>query len=113
MEIRSEQSGLLEHSRIWTAQEYQAVNDVMCMESMIVPCCPQGLAVPNRVTVGWFETQQPQLFQPERCPAFLLSDERNGLPYYGFPEFAGQPGGLLLCFAATPSCHLWMHDVTV
>jgi hypothetical protein len=52
----------------------------------------QGLTVPGRATVGWFQPSQPQLFHHSRFPVFLLQDEQQGDPFYGFPEFGRFPG---------------------
>lgn len=49
-----------------------------------------GLAVPERQVLAWFQPQQPQLFQPETFPVFnLLVDEGRfyGFPVYGVPGF--------------------------
>ena len=49
----------------------------------------KGLAVPERQVLGWFELNEPKMFQPETFPVFnVIVDEGR---FYGFPEF-GVPG---------------------
>jgi hypothetical protein len=55
---------------------------------------PQGLTVPGRATVAWFQPSEPQLFHHSRFPVFLLQEEQQGDPFYGFPEFGRFPGEL-------------------
>jgi sarcosine oxidase len=50
---------------------------------------PQGLLVPARQVVAWFETTRPALFEPGRFPVFVI--ESGGADHYGFPE-QGRPG---------------------
>jgi sarcosine oxidase len=48
------------------------------------------LPVPLRVTrqvMGWFAPTEPALFEPGRCPVFLI-EGHHGM-HYGFPPFAG------------------------
>lgn len=52
----------------------------------------QGLCVPGRVSVGWFQPQQPDLYHHSRFPVWILQDAEQNLPFYGFPEFGQQPG---------------------
>jgi sarcosine oxidase len=48
-----------------------------------------GIAVPERQVLAWFQPERPELFQPERFPVFnLLTKEGR---YYGFPVH-GVPG---------------------
>jgi sarcosine oxidase len=50
----------------------------------------QGLAVPERQVLGWFQPHEPAWFLPERFPVFnLLAEEGRyyGLPVYGVPGF--------------------------
>lgn len=48
-----------------------------------------GVAVPERQAVAWFEPEDAALFAPERFPVFIVT--LDGEEYYGFPEF-GAPG---------------------
>jgi sarcosine oxidase len=49
----------------------------------------QGLAVPERQVLAWFQPERPELFEPERFPVFnLLADVGR---FYGFPVH-GVPG---------------------
>ncbi len=49
----------------------------------------QGLAVPERQVLAWFQPERPELFQPDNFPVFnLLVDEGR---FYGFP-IHGVPG---------------------
>ena len=48
-----------------------------------------GVAVPERQAVAWFETEDAALFAPDRFPVFIVT--LDGEEYYGFPEF-GSPG---------------------
>jgi sarcosine oxidase len=49
----------------------------------------QGLAVPERQVLAWFQPSRPELFTPQRFPVFnLLVDEGR---FYGFPVH-GVPG---------------------
>ena len=48
-----------------------------------------GVAVPERQAVAWFELEDAALFAPERFPVFIVT--LDGEEYYGFPEF-GAPG---------------------
>ncbi len=41
--------------------------------------------------LGWFETDDPALYEPERLPIWLLQPPGNLEYYYGFPQF-GPPG---------------------
>jgi hypothetical protein len=52
----------------------------------------QGLTVPGRATVAWFQPSAAELFHHSRFPVFLLQDEQQGDPFYGFPEFGRFPG---------------------
>jgi sarcosine oxidase len=54
-----------------------------------------GLAVPTRQIVGWFETADGAAFAPGRFPVFVLENE-EGRNYYGFPEW-GAPGFKIGC----------------
>jgi sarcosine oxidase len=50
----------------------------------------QGLAVPERQVLGWFQPREPAWYLPERFPVFnLLAEEGRyyGLPVYGVPGF--------------------------
>ena len=48
-----------------------------------------GVAVPERQVLAWFQPERPELFQPDRFPVFnLLTKEGR---YYGFPVH-GVPG---------------------
>jgi sarcosine oxidase len=49
----------------------------------------EGLAVPERQVLGWFQPIRPELFTPDRFPVFNLAVEEGR--YYGFPVF-GIPG---------------------
>lgn len=70
--------------------------------------CVQGVVLPGRATVAWFESQHPELYQPHNFPVFILQDEETGVPYYGFPEF-DYPGkrchDVSWCCGAVVSCH--------
>lgn len=54
-----------------------------------------GLAVPTRQIVGWFDTAGRADFAPDRLPVFVLEDEQ-GRNFYGFPEW-GAPGFKIGC----------------
>ena len=41
----------------------------------------------TRQVVGWFPPRKPELFEPSRCPVFILDAEEDHC--YGFPNFAG------------------------
>ena len=50
----------------------------------------EGLAVPERQVLAWFQPLRPQHFQPHRFPVFNLLEEQGrfyGLPVYGVPGF--------------------------
>jgi sarcosine oxidase len=61
------------------------------------PLRQQGLVVPERATVGWFKPRRPELFAPSRLPVWLLQLPGRP-PFYGFPEFGGEPGFKLGAF---------------
>src|SRR5262249_47891972 len=49
-----------------------------------------NLPLPLRVTrqvMGWFVPAEPALFEPGRCPVFII-ESRHGM-HYGFPPFGG------------------------
>lgn len=52
---------------------------------------------PERQVVGWFDTDQPQLFTPDHFPIFILAEERpeagqdTTIGWYGFPAIDGNP----------------------
>jgi sarcosine oxidase len=50
--------------------------------SRLVPAL-DGLAVPERQVLGWFQPLRPELFTAERFPVFVLDTEDGS--YYGFP----------------------------
>uniref|UniRef100_A0A383VMB1 FAD dependent oxidoreductase domain-containing protein n=1 Tax=Tetradesmus obliquus TaxID=3088 RepID=A0A383VMB1_TETOB len=72
------------------------------MEQMVPEL--KGLTVPGRATVGWFQPSVPELFHHSRFPVFLLQDEEQGDPFYGFPEFGRFPGVKIgkFCVSAPP-----------
>lgn len=50
----------------------------------------EGKAVPERITVGWFQPDQPEDFTPEKFPVFHVEGEENryyGLPIHTVPGF--------------------------
>lgn len=56
--------------------------------SRLIPAL-EGVAVPERQVLGWFQPRRPELFSAGRFPVFnLLADEGR---YYGFPVH-GVPG---------------------
>lgn len=67
-----------------------------CHDSGVLLCL-QGLCVPGRTCVAWFQTSNPELFHHTRFPVFILKDEELEHPYYGFPEFGRFPGDVLWC----------------
>lgn len=44
-----------------------------------------GLAVPERQVLGWFQPRRPELFTPQNFPVFNLQVEEGR--YYGFPVY--------------------------
>lgn len=72
---------------------YEADSLVLAPGAWIPKMVPEleGLVVPQRVTVGWFQTSDPALYSPGSFPVWLLQLP-GGYPFYGFPEFEGQPG---------------------
>lgn len=53
----------------------------------------QGLCVPGRTAVAWFQPSKPELYHYTKFPVFVMEDEELEYPFYGFPEFGGSPGG--------------------
>ena len=52
-----------------------------------------GLAAVHRQTLLWFESDQPQLYDPARCPVFIWQHGASELDYlYGFPLLPGSEG---------------------
>ena len=47
------------------------------------------VAVPERQVMGWYEPDDPAIFDPSRFPVFIVT--MDGDEYYGFPQF-GVPG---------------------
>ncbi|WP_436346314.1 N-methyl-L-tryptophan oxidase [Natronorubrum sp. FCH18a] len=50
----------------------------------------EGLAVPERQVLGWFQPDRPSLFEPDRFPVWNLKVEEGrfyGLPIYDVPGF--------------------------
>jgi sarcosine oxidase len=45
----------------------------------------EGLAVPERQVLGWFQPEDPAAFGPEQFPVFMLTGEVG--EYYGFPTY--------------------------
>lgn len=43
----------------------------------------EGLAIPERQVLGWFQPRRPELFTPDRFPIFNLEVEEGH--FYGFP----------------------------
>ena len=56
----------------------------------LVTSVPLPLAVTRQV-VGWFETNDPPLYEPSRLPIWLLQPPGDHDYYYGLPRF-GPPG---------------------
>ena len=52
----------------------------------LLPDLPVRLRVTRQV-MGWFAPTEPALFEPGRCPVFLI-ESRHGM-HYGFPPFGG------------------------
>jgi sarcosine oxidase len=44
-----------------------------------------GLAVPERQVLGWFQPDDPEAFAPENFPVFIVDDD--GEEWYGFPTY--------------------------
>ena len=71
--------------------EYEAETLVICAGAWAYKLLPgiSAAAIPERQTLAWFKTLQPELYTPDSFPVFnLVVDEGQ---FYGFPEF-GIPG---------------------
>ena len=71
--------------------EYEAGSLVLTAGAWAGKLLPEldGVAVPERQVVAWFEPRKPELFEPSRFPVFIVT--WRGEEYYGFPSF-GVPG---------------------